>query len=37
MKRDVRKAEEEVKWREKENNRDEWIRITKVDIHQSYQ
>ena len=30
MKRDVRKAEEEEKWREKGNNRDQWEQITNV-------
>ena len=30
VKRDLRKAEEEEKWREKANNRDQWKRITKV-------
>ena len=35
MKRDLRKAEEEVKWREKANNRDQWKRITKVAVHRS--
>ena len=35
MKRDLRKAEEEEKWREKANNRDQWKRITKVAVHRS--
>ena len=29
MKRDLRKAEEEEKWREKANNRDQWKHIKK--------
>ena len=33
-KRDLRKAEEEEKWREKANNRDQWKRITKVAMQQ---
>ena len=33
--RDLRKAEEEEKWREKANNRDRWKRITKVAVHRS--
>ena len=33
VKRDLRKAEEEDKWREKANNRDQWKRITKVAVH----
>ena len=32
MKRDLRKAEEEEKWREKANNRDQWEKITKVAV-----
>ena len=32
MKRDLRKADEEEKWREKVNNRDQWKEITKVDV-----
>ena len=35
VKRDMRKAEEEEKWREKANNRDQWKRITKVAVHRS--
>ena len=35
VKRDLRKAEEEEKWREKPNNRDQWKRITKVAVHRS--
>ena len=35
VKRDLRKAEEEEKWREKANNRDQWKRITKVAVHRS--
>ena len=31
MRRDLRKAEEEEKWREKANNRDQW-RTTKVAV-----
>ena len=30
--RDLRKAEEEEKWREKVNNRDKWKRIIKVAV-----
>ena len=37
VKRDLRKAEEEEKWREKANNRDQWKRITKVAVHRSDQ
>ena len=33
VKRDLRKAEEEEKWRENANNRDQWKRITKVALH----
>ena len=32
MKRDLRKAEEEEKWREKAKNRDQWKQITKVAV-----
>ncbi len=32
VKRDLRKAEEEEKWGEKDNNRDQWKQITKVDV-----
>ena len=32
MKRDLRKAEEEEKCREKANNRDQWKQITKVSL-----
>ena len=35
VKGDLRKAEEEEKWREKVNNRDEWKQITKVAIQRS--
>ena len=35
VKRDLRKAQEEEKWREKANNRDQWKRITKVAVHRS--
>ena len=37
MKRDLRKAEEEEKWREKVNNRDQWKHITKVAVLRSDQ
>ena len=36
-KRDLRKAEEEEKWREKANNRDRWKQITKVALLHSDQ
>ncbi len=32
VKRNLRKAEEEEKWREKANNRDQWKQITKVAV-----
>ena len=32
VKRDLRNAEEEEKWREKANNRDQWKQITKVAV-----
>ena len=35
MKRDVRKAEEEEKWRENANNKDQWKQITKVAVQRS--
>ena len=35
MKRDLRKAEGEDKWREKVNNRDQWKQITKVAVYRS--
>ena len=35
VKRDLRKAEEEEKWREKANNRDQWKQITKVAVQWS--
>ena len=35
MKRDLRMAEEEEKWREKANNRDQWKEITKVALQRS--
>ena len=35
--RDLRKAEEEEKWREKANNRDQWKQITKVAVFRSDQ
>ena len=37
MKRDMRKAEEEEKWRENANNRDKWKQITKVAVLRSDQ
>ena len=37
VKRDLRKAEEEEKWREKANNRDQWKQITKVAVLRSDQ
>ena len=37
VKRDLRKAEEEDKWREKPNNRDRWKHITKVAVLRSDQ
>ena len=37
VKRDLRKAEEEEKWREKANNRDQWKRNTNVAVHRSDQ
>ena len=37
VKRDLRKAEEEDKWRENANNRDQWKQVTKVAIHRSDQ
>ena len=37
MKIDLRKAEEEEKWREKANNSDQRKRITKVPVHPSDQ
>ena len=37
VKRDLRKAEEEEKWREKANNRDQWNQITKVTVLRSDQ
>ena len=37
MKRDLRKAEEEEKWRENANNRDRWKQITKVAVLRSDQ
>ena len=37
VKRDLRKAEEEEKWRINTNNRDQWKRITKVAVHRSDQ
>ena len=35
MKRDLKKAEEEEKWIEKANNRDQWKEITKVTVQRS--
>ena len=37
VKRDLRKAEEEEKWREKANHRDQWKQITKVAVLRSDQ
>ena len=37
IKRDLRKAKEEEKWREKANNRDRWKLITKVAVLRSDQ
>ena len=37
VKRDLRNAEEEEKWRENVNNRDRWKQITKVDVLRSDQ
>ena len=37
VKRDLRKAEDEEKWRENANNRDQWKQITKVAVHRSDQ
>ena len=37
VKRDVRKAEEEEKWREKANNRDQWKQIMNVAVLRSDQ
>ena len=37
VKRDLRKAEGEEKWREKANNRDQWKEITKVAVQRSDQ
>ena len=37
VRRDLRKAEEEEKWREKANNWDQWKQITKVAILRSDQ
>ena len=35
LKRDLRKAEEEGKWREKANNKEQWKKITKVAARRS--
>ena len=35
VKRDLRKAEEEEKWREKANNTDQWKQIKKVAVFRS--
>ena len=35
VKRDLRKAEEEEKWIEKTNNREQWKEITKVAVQRS--
>ncbi len=37
VKRDLRKAEEEEKWREKANNRDQWKQITNVAVLRVHQ
>ena len=37
VKRNLRKAEEEERWREKANNRDQWKQITKVAVFRSDQ
>ena len=37
VKRDLRKAQEEEKWRENANNRDQWKQITKVAVFRSDQ
>ena len=37
VKRDLTKADEEEKWREKANNRDQWKQITKVAVLRSDQ
>ena len=37
VKRDLRKAKEEEKWRENANNRDQWKQITKVTVLRSDQ
>ena len=37
VKRDLRKAEEEDKWRENDNTRDQWKQITKVAVLRSDQ
>ena len=37
VKRDLRKVNEEEKWREKSNNRDQWKLITKVAVLRSDQ
>ena len=35
MERDVRRAEEEEKWREKANNTDQWKQLTRVAVQRS--
>ena len=35
VKRDLRKTEEEEKWREHTNNRDQWKQITKLDVQRA--
>ena len=35
MERDVRRAEEEEKWREKANNTDQWKQLTRVAAQRS--
>ena len=37
MKRDQTKEEEEEKWREKANNKMQWMNITKVAVQRSFQ
>ena len=37
MTRDLRKEEEEEKWREKAKNRDQWNQITKEAVRRSVQ
>ena len=35
VERDVRRAEEEEKWREKANNTDQWKQLTRVAVQRS--